>query len=162
MSELLRDPSRPPPADRPGQFREDLFFRLNVADPAAALARAARRHPDLVQYFLTVAAREGLPQKTLSQGAIERMMEHRWPGNIRELENLIRQVAVHPGEEISAQVIEEELNSAFPRHGPPTRSRHPDAVGIRRRLSQPLFRPHAPACRRPGFISECCASSSCR
>jgi two-component system, NtrC family, nitrogen regulation response regulator GlnG len=98
-----------------GQFREDLFFRLNVVPiRLPPLRERPGDIPDLVQYFLTVAAREGLPQKSLSQGAIERLMQHRWPGNIRELENLIRRVvAVHPGEEISAQVIEEELVNAF-------------------------------------------------
>ena len=109
---------------------------------------SGRRHPDLVRLFPDAAAREGLPQKSLSPGAIERLMQHRWPGNIRELENLIRRVvAVHPGEEISAQVIEDELVSAFTSRQPGRGGRDAgDADGIRRRLSRGVFRP---ACAGP-------------
>src|SRR5262247_2452457 len=113
-----------------GQFREDLFFRLNVVPiRLPPLRERPGDIPDLVQYFLTLAAREGLPQKSLSQGAVERLMQHRWPGNIRELENLIRRVvAVHPGEEISAQVIEEELTSAFAAARPVDEAETPETL----------------------------------
>jgi two-component system nitrogen regulation response regulator GlnG len=140
-----------------GQFREDLFFRLNVVPiRLPPLRERPGDIPDLVQYFLTVAAREGLPQKTLSQGAIERMMEHRWPGNIRELENLIRRVvAVHPGEEISAQVIEEELNSAFPATRPADEVEAPETLSeFAEGYLNRYFAQHAPALPPPGLYQR--------
>ncbi|MFO1089966.1 MAG: nitrogen regulation protein NR(I) [Hyphomicrobiales bacterium] len=94
-----------------GQFREDLFFRLNVVPlRLPPLRERPGDIPDLVKHFLDQCVREGLPRKTFAQGAIERLMQHRWRGNVRELENLVRRtVAVHVGDEITADVIEQEL-----------------------------------------------------
>jgi two-component system nitrogen regulation response regulator GlnG len=94
-----------------GLFREDLFFRLNVAPIRLPPLRDRTDDiPDLARSFLLRAAREGLPSKTIDQSALERMKAHAWPGNVRELENLIRRVCALYGEElISARIIEREL-----------------------------------------------------
>ena len=63
------------------------------ADAPAAAARAHRGHPDLVRHFFKLAATEGLPLKHLDDGALDRLKRYRWPGNIRELENLMRRLA---------------------------------------------------------------------
>jgi two-component system nitrogen regulation response regulator GlnG len=94
-----------------GLFREDLFFRLNVVPiRLPPLRERAEDIPDLVRHFLALAEREGLPAKQLDAAALERLKRHRWPGNIRELENLIRRLAaLYPQEEIGAAVIDAEL-----------------------------------------------------
>ena len=94
-----------------GLFREDLYFRLNVVPlRLPPLRERAEDIPDLVHHFFKVAASEGLPQKYIEQPALDRMKKYRWPGNIRELENLIRRLAaLHPQEVISDQLVEAEL-----------------------------------------------------
>jgi two-component system nitrogen regulation response regulator GlnG len=97
-----------------GQFREDLFFRLNVVPiRLPPLRERPGDIPDLVKHFLAACEKEGLPRKTFSADAIERLMQHRWRGNVRELENLVRRtVAVHVGDEIGPDVVAAELSLA--------------------------------------------------
>ncbi len=94
-----------------GLFREDLYFRLNVVPlRLPPLRERTEDVPDLVHHFFKQAASEGLPQKYIEQAALDRMKRYRWPGNIRELENLIRRLAaLHPQEVISDQLVEAEL-----------------------------------------------------
>jgi two-component system, NtrC family, nitrogen regulation response regulator GlnG len=94
-----------------GLFREDLYFRLNVVPlRLPPLRERVEDIPDLVHHFFKVAASEGLPQKYIEQPALDRMKRYRWPGNIRELENLIRRLAaLHPQEVITEQLVESEL-----------------------------------------------------
>ncbi len=96
-----------------GLFREDLFFRLNVVPlRLPPLRERAEDVADLAQHFFSQAAAEGLPAKTLEPGALERMKRYRWPGNIRELENLIRRLAaLYPQESISEQLVDMELSA---------------------------------------------------
>jgi transcriptional regulator with PAS, ATPase and Fis domain len=74
-----------------GEFREDLFFRLNVLEVYVPPLR--ERHEDLpalVDHFLAVySAQRGIPTPTLAPCARERLMSHTWPGNVRELRNAI-------------------------------------------------------------------------
>jgi two-component system, NtrC family, nitrogen regulation response regulator GlnG len=94
-----------------GLFREDLYFRLNVVPlRLPPLRERAEDIADLVHHFFKIAVSEGLPQKYIEQPALDRMKRYRWPGNIRELENLIRRLtALHPQEVITEQLIETEL-----------------------------------------------------
>jgi two-component system nitrogen regulation response regulator GlnG len=96
---------------RQGLFREDLFFRLNVVPiRLPPLRERADDIPDLVRHFLATAEREGLPPKTVEPSAIEAMQRYRWPGNIRELENLVRRLtALYPQERITALIVENEI-----------------------------------------------------
>lgn len=77
-----------------GQFREDLFYRLNVV-PISLPALRERRDDvaELARYFLDRAADAGLPRKTLDAEAIAALEAYDWPGNVRELENLMRRLA---------------------------------------------------------------------
>jgi two-component system nitrogen regulation response regulator GlnG len=94
-----------------GLFREDLFFRLNVVPiRLPPLRERAEDIPDLVRHFFGLAAREGLPAKEVDAEAMERLKRARWPGNIRELENLVRRLAaLYPQEVIGAAIIDAEL-----------------------------------------------------
>jgi two-component system nitrogen regulation response regulator GlnG len=99
-----------------GLFREDLFFRLNVAPlRLPPLRDRVEDIPDLARAFLLRANREGLPAKTIDAGALERMKLHPWPGNVRELENLIRRIcALYAEDLISARIVERELADQAP------------------------------------------------
>ncbi len=94
-----------------GLFREDLFFRLNVVPlRLPPLRERAEDIGDLARHFFAQAASEGLPLRSLEPAALERMKRYRWPGNIRELENLVRRLAaLYPQEMISEQIIVSEL-----------------------------------------------------
>jgi two-component system nitrogen regulation response regulator GlnG len=94
-----------------GLFREDLFYRLNVVPiRLPPLRERLEDVGDLVRHFLRQAAREGLGQKSIEGPAIERLKGHPWPGNIRELENVVRRlVALHPEDTLNAQIVEQEL-----------------------------------------------------
>jgi len=95
-----------------GLFREDLFFRLNVVPlRLPPLRERIEDVPDLFRHFFAQAEREGLPPKQLDQGALERIKRYRWPGNVREVENLARRLAaLYPQEIISEAVVESELS----------------------------------------------------
>ncbi len=76
-------------------FREDLFFRLNVL---ALAVPPLREHltdiPALAEYHLERIARRNLqPIKRLTPAAIDALMQHHWPGNMRELENVLEQAS---------------------------------------------------------------------
>ena len=96
---------------RQGRFREDLFFRLNVAPlRLPPLRERTEDVPELVQHFLSEAAEEGLPWKTISNAAMDRLKQHSWPGNVRELENMVKRMAALVAEdEISSKVVEIEF-----------------------------------------------------
>ena len=79
-----------------GRFREDLYWRLKVVPIELPPLRARREDiRDLAQHFLTrYAAAYGRPPQTLGDGAAAMLENHSWPGNIRELENLVERLVV--------------------------------------------------------------------
>jgi two-component system nitrogen regulation response regulator GlnG len=95
-----------------GLFREDLYFRIDVAPIRLPPLRDHTEDiPELARAFLLRANREGLPSKTIDHDALERLKHHDWPGNVRELENLIRRIcALYADEMITARIIERELS----------------------------------------------------
>ncbi|MFV0369088.1 MAG: nitrogen regulation protein NR(I) [Hyphomicrobiaceae bacterium] len=99
-----------------GLFREDLYYRLNVVPlRLPPLRERLDDVGDLVRYFLRTASREGLGQKAIETGAIERLRTHVWPGNIRELENFVRRlVALYPQETLTREIIDQELAEQAP------------------------------------------------
>lgn len=79
-----------------GRFREDLYYRLAVI-PVALPSLKHRREdiPLLAQFFLLrFAAQHNLQVRGFSAGALQALMNMRWEGNVRELENMIERVAV--------------------------------------------------------------------
>ena len=101
---------------RQGLFREDLYFRLNVVPiRLPPLRERTSDIPELVRHFMSRAAAEGLPPKMLDATAMERLKAYRWPGNVREVENLVRRLAALYSEEvIGVDIIEAELSDASP------------------------------------------------
>jgi two-component system nitrogen regulation response regulator GlnG len=99
---------------RQGLFREDLFYRLNVVPIRLPPLRERREDiPLLARHFLERARAAGLPAKQLDAEAVERLKRHSWPGNARELENLMRRLAaLYPQEVIGAEVVAAELAEA--------------------------------------------------
>ncbi|MBX3326261.1 MAG: sigma-54 dependent transcriptional regulator, partial [Nitrospira sp.] len=79
-----------------GQFREDLYYRLNVVPIVVAPLRERREDiPALVQHFMKLHAEEqGLRMKDVSPEAMGVFQQYDWPGNIRELRNLIERLMI--------------------------------------------------------------------
>ena len=102
------------------QFREDLFYRLNVFRIRLPALRDRKDDiPLLVDYMLQrqAAARKGKP-KRLSNEALEKLVSHDWPGNVRELENVIQRAnVIAKGETILAKDLPQEVTS--PRRSSP-------------------------------------------
>jgi two-component system nitrogen regulation response regulator GlnG len=103
-------------AIRQGQFREDLFYRLNVVPiRLPPLRERVEDIPLLARHFLERAQDDGLPAKTLDQSAVDQLKRYSWPGNVRELENLMRRLAaLCPHEMIGADQISAELVETAP------------------------------------------------
>ncbi len=79
-----------------GRFREDLFYRLNVIRIRTPSLRDRRDDlPALAQALMhKICRRLGRPVAALSHEAVSRLVQHRWPGNIRELENVLERSLV--------------------------------------------------------------------
>lgn len=95
-----------------GNFRRDLFYRLNVIAIHLPPLRSRRDDiPLLAEAFLHSAGElRGEPVKRLSEDALELMSEYSWPGNVRELENALeRAVILNPGPVIGVTALPERL-----------------------------------------------------
>ena len=79
-----------------GRFRADLYFRLNVFPLAIPPLRERRDDiPQLFEHFVTrIGRRLGRGERTLPVGFVERALRYEWPGNIRELENLVERAMI--------------------------------------------------------------------
>ena len=141
-----------------GLFREDLFYRINVVPMRLpALRERVEDIPALVHHFLGKAHAEGLPLKALSPEALARLKAHTWPGNVREIENLVRRLAVlYAEDEIGEDVIAAELNQA--QASAPAASDGPTAqdtlgAAVERHLDR-YFRAHDGGLPAPGVYDR--------
>ena len=84
-----------------GNFRQDLFYRINALMIQLPLLRERREDlPLLIDYFLrSFRRRLGCPERPLSGRLMTELMNYSWPGNIRELENLIKSYVLFGSEE---------------------------------------------------------------
>jgi two-component system nitrogen regulation response regulator NtrX len=92
-----------------GKFREDLYYRLNVVPIHVPPIRERREDiPMLAQYFAsTLSVREGIPPRTFTQDALERLSSLDWPGNVRELRNTVERLLIlAPESQIAARDID--------------------------------------------------------
>ena len=86
-----------------GRFREDLYYRLNVVPVKLPALRERREDiPELVSHFLArFAAERRIPTPTLSDEAMAALQAHEWPGNVRQLRNIIeRTIILAPGDRV--------------------------------------------------------------
>jgi|SRR5215472_8598253 len=91
-----------------GRFRQDLFYRINVVSIQLPTLRSrAEDIPDLVGHFLQLhRSRHNMQTKPLSPAAMRLLEKHPWPGNIRELENLIERYVILGSEDaISSELL---------------------------------------------------------
>ncbi|MEM8849885.1 MAG: sigma-54 dependent transcriptional regulator [Pseudomonadota bacterium] len=95
-------------------FRSDLYYRLAGAQiDVPALRERVDDIPLLASHFLTRAERDGGSLRRFSDPAMSAIRAHPWPGNVRQLENVIRRlVATSPAEEIATSEVEAVLGPA--------------------------------------------------
>ncbi|MEW6602596.1 MAG: helix-turn-helix domain-containing protein, partial [Nitrospirota bacterium] len=92
-----------------GNFREDLYFRLNVIPIHVPPLRERKSDiPLLVEHFLVLFSRQyGQKKKNISRTTLRALMEYDWPGNVRELKNTIeRFVIMNPSEIIDVKEVQ--------------------------------------------------------
>jgi len=97
---------------RDGAFREDLYYRLNVVNIALPVLDQRREDiPLLVSHFLQqIAAEAGQERKVYAPEAVELLVTAEWPGNIRQLYNIVRQnVALSRSPVISGELVQSSL-----------------------------------------------------
>jgi len=90
-----------------GRFREDLFYRLNVVPVRLPPLRERREDiPELVSHFLArFAVERRMPPLRISEEAMAALQAHEWPGNVRQLRNIIeRTIILAPGDRLSIDV----------------------------------------------------------
>jgi two-component system nitrogen regulation response regulator NtrX len=101
-----------------GRFREDLYYHLNVVPMRLPPLMDHREDiPELLNYYLdSFAEHEKLPFRRFTVAAQNRLRNYSWPGNIRELKNLVQRLLIlGAGEEISLQEVESALGTPPPR-----------------------------------------------
>ncbi len=79
-----------------GTFREELYHRLNVVPiPVPSLEERREDIPELAEHFIAeMNASQGLPLRPLSEDAVALMQTMQWPGNVRQLKNLIERILI--------------------------------------------------------------------
>ena len=85
---------------RQGLFREDLYYRLNVVPIHMPALRDRRSDVELLaRHFIhKICQAEGLANKEISDEATKLLMGYQWPGNVRQLENVVEHAVVMSGE----------------------------------------------------------------
>ncbi|HLK70490.1 MAG TPA: sigma 54-interacting transcriptional regulator [Steroidobacteraceae bacterium] len=94
-----------------GQFREDLYYRLNVVHiEMPPLSRRREDIPVLVAHFLAQIARDSGTRKIYAPEAVELLATSDWPGNVRQLQNVVRQnVAISQTPIIPVELVQQGL-----------------------------------------------------
>jgi len=95
-------------AVRDGSFRRDLFYRLNVTPIFIPPLRERRADiiPLAKKFFTTVCSESRQQMKALTPAAQEKLVDHKWPGNIRELRNAVERAILFAG---GAEITPEDL-----------------------------------------------------
>ncbi len=90
-----------PDAIARGDFREDLYYRLNVVPVQIPTLRARREDiPALAEHFIKLYSKQsGQPTRPLSQSAVIALQDYDWPGNVRQLRNVIEGVMIMGGQD---------------------------------------------------------------
>ena len=90
-----------------GNFREDLFHRLNVIPIQVPDLKDRKEDiPLLVNHFIQlICAEQGWKTKSITEEAIQALQQHHWPGNIRELRNVVERLIILSGDTITAEDV---------------------------------------------------------
>jgi two-component system nitrogen regulation response regulator NtrX len=102
---------------RAGRFREDLYYRLNVVELRCPALRERREDiPLLAAAFLAEAVkRNATPRRTFADDALQALEREDWPGNVRQLRNVVEHLAIlAPAETITAADIAFVTRGAAP------------------------------------------------
>ena len=103
-----------------GRFREDLYYRLNVVPIAVPALRERREDiPVLCKHFMERSAKSaGMPSRALGEDALAALQSYDWPGNVRQLRNVIDWLLIMaPGgaeDVIGADALPPEITSQTP------------------------------------------------
>jgi two-component system response regulator AtoC len=94
-----------------GQFREDLYYRINVVSiTMPPLRQRADDVPELARHFAALACREhGRHPVDFTEAALSHLGKHRWPGNVRQLQNVVERLVVMTDDAVigESEVLEE-------------------------------------------------------
>ena len=100
-----------------GRFREDLYHRLNVV-PVRVPSLAERRDdiPPLISHFMKrLSAAGGLPMRNIADDAMAVLQAHSWPGNVRQLRNIVERLLILASDDVteavSADLLPTDLGS---------------------------------------------------
>jgi DNA-binding NtrC family response regulator len=103
-----------------GRFREDLYYRLSVV--AVELPPLRRRRTDiplLVEHFSKKHEAMGIPARSFSREAMDRLVRYDYPGNVRELENIVQRVLVLTrGDVVASEDLPSSLRDGEGRESP--------------------------------------------
>ncbi|MEO0367435.1 MAG: sigma-54 dependent transcriptional regulator [Pseudomonadota bacterium] len=105
---IVTTSGNPQQAVSQGQFLEDLYYRLNVIPIQVPALRERRKDlPELVTLFVEdVANRNQVPVPSLSKEALKHLVDYDWPGNVRQLQNVIqRLILLHSDGEVTAAAV---------------------------------------------------------
>lgn len=112
-----------------GKLREDLFYHLNVVPIEVPPLRDHREDiPSLVDYYVEVFVNnENLPYRRFSVGALNRLRNYTWPGNIRELKNMLqRMLILGSGDDVE----KDEVDTAMSTSDAPGRTTQMDSTDL--------------------------------
>jgi two-component system, NtrC family, nitrogen regulation response regulator NtrX len=120
-----------------GQFREDLFYRLNVVPIRVPALRERREDiPELIDYFMAHAAQmAGLPPRRLSDDGTAALQAYDWPGNVRQLRNVVDWILImapgKPDEPVFASMLPADIGDIAPVITRPDAAREVMALPLR-------------------------------
>ncbi len=97
-----------------GEFREDLYYRLKVIEIIVPALRERRDEiPHLIDFFTAKYSRKyNRPARAVTDELRQQFMEYEWPGNIRELENMIKRIVILQDEQLVIREIERNMQRA--------------------------------------------------
>ncbi len=135
-----------------GEFRKDLFYRLNVIEISLPALRERREDiPALVEHFLRKYGQDqGMKGKAIGKPAWRVLLKYSWPGNVRELENVVRRALIMSrGRVIRAEDIQ------LKEPGRPNLSSRPDLLSMKYRDAKSHVQSEFQKAYVQRILSEC-------
>lgn len=98
------------------RFREDLYYRLNVIPFYVPALRERKEDIELfINYFMTAISKQyNIKEKSISKDAVNYMINYSWPGNVRQLRNIIeRLIIIVPRKDITLEDVKKHLDEEY-------------------------------------------------